>query len=136
MRNNVNANFGQRLSLVEQLDDAGGYFLLPRLAGQALNNVAPRGLQDVTATGVGASSITNPANLAAIPFMSPRVMGEAANAAGVAARKIQPAVDLVSGPLNSAQQALAPFRSEIQGAAMGSRQVGQAARVAEEDQLS
>jgi hypothetical protein len=28
MRNNVNANFGQRLSLVEQLDDAGGYFLL------------------------------------------------------------------------------------------------------------
>ena len=136
MRNNVNANFGQRLSLVEQLDDASGYFLLPRLAGQALNNVAPRGLQGVTATGVGASSITNPANLAAIPFMSPRVMGEAANAAGVAARKVQPAVDLLAGPLNSAQQALAPFRSEIQGAAMGSRQVGQAARVAEEDQLS
>ena len=89
----------------------------------------------MTATGVGASGITNPANAALIPLMSPRVMGEAANAAGVVARKIQPAVDLVARPLNSAQQALAPFRSELQGAAMGSRQVGQAARVAEEDQL-
>lgn len=136
MRNNVNANFGQRLSLVEKLDDAGDYFLIPRLAGQSLNNIAPRGLQALGATGVAGSGLTNPASLAMLPFMSPRLMGEAANAAGVASKKMQPAVDAISSPFNYAQRALAPYQSQIQGAAMGSRMAGQTVRAGEEDQLT
>ena len=136
MRNNVNANFGQRLSLVEKLESAGDYFLLPRLAGQSLNNIAPRGLQGAAATGAGVSGVLNPANLAALPFMSPRIMGEAANAAGRATGQMQPAMDAVAAPLNYAQRALAPYQSQIQGAAMGSRMTGQTVRASEEDQLT
>ena len=51
MRNNVNANFGNRLKLVEKLEEAGDYYLLPRIAGQSLNSYTPRGLQAAAATG-------------------------------------------------------------------------------------
>lgn len=136
MRNNVNANFGQRLSLVQKLEAAGDYFLLPRLAGQSLNNIAPRGLQGAAATGAGVSGVLNPANLAALPFMSPRIMGEAANAAGRVSGKMQPLMDAVASPLNFAQKALQPYQSQIQGAAMGSRMAGQTVRAGEEDQLT
>jgi len=136
MRNNVNANFGQRLSLVEKLESAGDYFLLPRLAGQSLNNIVPRGLQALGATGAVGAGLTTPANLAVLPLMSPRLVGETANAAGVASQKMQPAMDAISAPFNYAQQALSPYAAQVQGAAMGSRMTGQTARAAEEDQLS
>jgi len=93
MRNNVNANFGNRLKLVERLEEAGDYFLLPRIAGQALNSPTPRGLQAVTATGTGITGMTNPGTLAALPMFSPRVMGEVSRVAGMARGQLDRAFD-------------------------------------------
>jgi len=84
MRNNVNANFGQRLKLVEKLENAGDYFLLPRIAGQNLSSMAPRGLAgQVSAAGTALGGVaTSPGTLAALPLFSPRLVGEASRAAG------------------------------------------------------
>ena len=93
MRNNVNANFGNRLKLVERLEEAGDYFLLPRIAGQALNSPTPRGLQAVTATGTGITGMTNPGTLAALPMFSPRTMGEVSRVAGMTRGQLDRAFD-------------------------------------------
>jgi len=82
MRNNVNTNYGNRLDLAKELETKGGKDLLPAIAGQALNSATPRGLQGVAATGTGLYGMTNPAFLAALPFQSPRLMGEASYALG------------------------------------------------------
>jgi hypothetical protein len=126
MRNNVNANFGSRLKLVEQLEKADDYFLLPRLAGQAMNTWTPRGLQAVGATGVGASAVTgmSPGAAAMLPMMSPRLVGEGALAAGQAARMAEP----VTNYLSKAQQALAPYSPQIHNAATAGRAIGQTTR--------
>ncbi len=93
MRNNVNANFGNRLKLVERLEEAGDYFLLPRIAGQALSSPTPRGLQAVTATGTGITGMTNPGTLAALPMFSPRAMGEVSRVAGMTRGQLDRAFD-------------------------------------------
>lgn len=82
MRNNVNTNYGKRAELGQTLVDSGAGTLMPTLAGQALNKWTPRGLQALGAQGTAISSFANPAFLGALPFMSPRVMGEAAYYAG------------------------------------------------------
>jgi len=83
MRNNVNTNYGNRLNILKDLDPD----LLPQLAGQALSSKTPRGLQAATAgTIVAVSPFTNFGALAALPFTSPRLMGEAALKAGQAQR--------------------------------------------------
>lgn len=132
MRNNVNANFGERLNLVNKLESAGDYYLLPRLAGQALNSYTPRGLQGLGATGVGVGGIANPSMLAALPAMSPRLVGEAAMAAGSVARKLDPIMQQVKTPFNYAQKALMPYAPQIQAGAMGSRLIGQTAGAGQE----
>ena len=83
MRNNVNANFGERLRGVGTLATEGGDDLLPGIAGQALNSWMPRGLQ---AAGVTLGSMANPSLLPLATLTSPRLMGEAAHAAGQGAR--------------------------------------------------
>lgn len=75
MRNNVNTNYGNRLDLAKKLEEKGAD-ILPAVAGQAASSWTPRGLQGLAATGAGISGITNPATLAALPFTSPRLMGE------------------------------------------------------------
>ena len=132
MRNNVNANFGSRLKLVQQLEKADDYFLLPRLAGQAMNTWTPRGLQAVGATGVSATALSgmSPGAAAMLPLMSPRIVGEGALAAGQAARMAQPAVNYLS----KAQQALAPYSPQIHNAATAGRAIGQTTR--QEPQLT
>lgn len=75
MRNNVNTNYGNRLGLAKTLEENGAD-ILPAVAGQAASSWTPRGLQGLAATGAGISGITNPATLAALPFTSPRLMGE------------------------------------------------------------
>jgi hypothetical protein len=83
MRNNVNTNYGHRMRLVDEM--AKYQPELPNaLAGAALNSLAPRGLQSVTATGTGAAGFyaQNPMAIAALPMFSPRLMGEAAYASG------------------------------------------------------
>lgn len=93
MRNNVNANFGQRERLVDEL--AMHEPNLPAaLAGQTLATLAPRGLARLGITEglqLGAAYL-NPSTLAALPLQSPRLMGEAAYAAGRVGRAVERAL--------------------------------------------
>lgn len=82
MRNNVNTNFSNRQELAQRLVDSGAKDLFPSIAGQSMNSVTPRGLQGVAATGAGIAGMSNPLLLAALPFQSPRLMGEAAYGLG------------------------------------------------------
>jgi hypothetical protein len=89
MRNNVNTNYGQRMNLAAQLQSAGGRQMMPALAGQALSELAPRGIQRATAPigGIGLFSTGGlPAVAGGALVSSPRVVGEAAYGAGVGAR--------------------------------------------------
>jgi hypothetical protein len=89
MRNNVQTNYGQRLNLAKQLEEAGGQQLMPALAGQALSELTPRGLQRAASipTSLGAFSVGGlPAALAYGAVSSPRLMGGAAYGAGATAR--------------------------------------------------
>lgn len=85
-RNNANTNYGQRSVLAQALANQGGADVMPAIAGQALNSWTPRGLQALGATGVGGYGLANPASLLALPAMSPRLVGEVANAAGNVSR--------------------------------------------------
>ena len=95
MRNNVNTNYGRRTRLMEDLTRYEPD-LRASLAGQAMSSPTPRGLQSLAATGTAISGIggatgvaaVNPMSLAALPFMSPRLMGEAAYATGTGTRLI------------------------------------------------
>lgn len=89
MRNNVNTNYGQRLRLAQELEAAGGRQLMPSLAGQALNQITPRGIQGATSipTSLGAFSLGGlPLTLAYGGVSSPRLVGEAAYGAGRVAK--------------------------------------------------
>lgn len=78
-RNNVNTNYGNRMKLAEELQQAGAPNLMTKLSGQALSSWTPRGLQGVTGGGTALYGLaSNPAALAALPLTSPRVIGEGA----------------------------------------------------------
>jgi len=82
-RNNVNTNYGQRVQLASELEQQGGREIMPALAGQSMSSTIPRNLAGQAASLGGLiSSFSNPAVLAAAPFMSPRLMGEAAYGLG------------------------------------------------------
>lgn len=88
MRNNVNTNYGQRMALMKELEQAGGREMMPALAGQALSDVAPRGIQRATAPlgAIGLASTGGiPAAVLGAMLSSPRVVGEASYLAGKAA---------------------------------------------------
>jgi hypothetical protein len=89
MRNNVQTNYGQRLNLAKELENVGGRQIMPALAGQALSDFTPRGLQRATSvpTSLGAFSVGGlPAAIAYGAVSSPKLMGGAAYGAGVGAR--------------------------------------------------
>lgn len=89
MRNNVNTNWGQRMNLAQQLEQAGGRQMMPALAGQALSNYAPRGLQGASSvpTALLAGSVLgSPVIPLSLATSSPRLMGEAAYGAGRVAK--------------------------------------------------
>lgn len=91
-RDGVNANFGQRAKLVDEL----GQFepdLAPTLAGQALNSWAPKGLARLAASPVvaGYAAMSNPVNLLMLGMASPRLMGLATAGAGHVARGLDAA---------------------------------------------
>jgi hypothetical protein len=90
MRNDVNTNYGNRVNYAEMLEQASGKPIMSQLAGQSLSSVTPRGLQKLlpSATGGTAFALSNPYLLAALPFQSPRLMGEATILAGQASRPI------------------------------------------------
>lgn len=94
LRNDVNANFGKRGELADLLVNAGAVNLLTKLAGQSLSAWAPRGMGKLVAGGAGILglgghlSVPVAAGLAA--GSSPRLMGEAAHAAGQVSRVAAP----------------------------------------------
>ena len=91
LRNNVNTNFGQRAALVGQLEEASGKPLKAAIAGQSASSIAPRGVQGLGATGnitAAAVSGLSPWQIPLLAMQSPRVVGEAAVAAGSGVRKL------------------------------------------------
>ncbi len=98
MRNNANTNYGRRLVLGEMLQEAGADTLMSKLAGQALEPIAPRGLGRVVAGGAALGGMAvDPTLFGAMAVQSPRVMGEAAYGAGrlaEAARRLPPSTGL------------------------------------------
>jgi len=83
MRNNVQTNYGNRLSLAKTLEGQGGVELMPALSGQALNSWTPRSLSGQIGAGATAlSAASNPLTLAALPLQSPRLVGQLAYGAG------------------------------------------------------
>jgi hypothetical protein len=107
-RNNVNTNYGQRQALAQQLVEGGGNELMPALAGQAMNSWTPRGLAGQGgAVGAALAAFSNPYTAAALPFTSPRLMGEATYGAG----RIGAGVNALTQPV---QNALAPTIANAQ----------------------
>ncbi len=82
MRNNVNTNYGRHIELGDMLEQAGAKNLMAKLAGQSLNHWFPRGLGKLEAAGAAIGAFSHPMAAAALPFMSPRLMGEAAHFTG------------------------------------------------------
>ena len=89
MRDNVNTNFGARVKLGKELEEQGGNLMMPGIAGQALQSIVPRGIQQATAiptSGVSYLAGGAPAAIASALASSPRLMGEAAFITGVGGR--------------------------------------------------
>ena len=115
MRNNVNTNYGQRLELAKQLEAMGGNEMMPALAGQAMNEFTPRGLQRATAGPEAflAYSAGGPLLAAAdLAASSPRLVGEAAYKYGQMANALNKAKQPVSNitkqlPMTAQQAKLA-----------------------------
>jgi hypothetical protein len=112
MRNNVNTNYGQRLELAKQLETMGGNELMPALAGQALNQFTPRGLQRGAspATAYLAYGAGGPIGAAVdLAASSPRLVGEAAYKYGQMVNALnqakQPVANLTGKIPMTAQQA-------------------------------
>lgn len=100
-RNNANTSYEYRKQLADILKSESGVDLMPALSGQALNSIAPRGIQKVLPSFTAGSGITGamalgPAGLlplATLPLQSPRVVGEAVYKAGQMSR---PVMDLAN----------------------------------------
>jgi len=87
-RNNVSTNYGQRLSLAQQLEQEGGKPFINALSGQAMNSSTARGLAGTVENASTLAGLVNPAFWAAIPFQTPRLVGEALYAGGRGAKAI------------------------------------------------
>ena len=81
MRNNVQTNYGQRLKLAQELEAQGGQQMMPALAGQAMADWTPRGIQRAAAlpSALMSGGLT-------LPLQSPRLIGETAYGAGATTR--------------------------------------------------
>jgi len=103
MRDNVNTNFGMRTRVGRQLEEQGGNLMMPGLAGQSLQSLAPRGIQGATAIGqTGLAGMVGgvPAALMSALASSPRVAGESAFITGLGARGLDVARQQVPSLLN------------------------------------
>lgn len=108
LRNNVQTNYGARTAAMEELERQGGRELMPALAGQALNQWTPRGMQRAASSVMsGGLAMTGnvPAALGIAAASSPRIMGETAYAAGQASRYMSPLEQLLyrSSPVIGSQ---------------------------------
>jgi hypothetical protein len=111
-RNNVNTNYGNRLDLAKQLEMEGGRPFISALSGQALSSPVARGAVGGGLEGAALLSAlanpTSPYTLAAIPFQTPRLVGEGLYAGGRVGRKLSDFADVTGlNPRNA--NALADF---------------------------
>jgi len=75
-----------RQDLISKLEAEGGVSLAPTIAGQSLSEITPSGLGKLGwGLGAGAALMGSPKAMLALPFTSPRLMGEAFYGAGRAA---------------------------------------------------
>lgn len=128
-RNNVQTNYGNRLRLAQELENAGAGELLPSVAGQSLSSIRPRSLTGSMA-GLGALGQAyyqglNPLTIPAVLASSPRLVGETAHAMG---RIGEPAA--ITG-----RWAMALGRAATEGGrGLTSQQLGRLARILQEQQ--
>jgi len=93
-RNNVNTNYGNRLDLAKQLEAEGGRPFINALSGQALSSPTARGLAGGVEGMTALGALANPYTLAAIPFQTPRLVGEGLYAGGRAAKGLSNVADV------------------------------------------
>ena len=93
-RNNVNTNYGNRLDLAKQLEMEGGRPFISALSGQALSSPTARGLAGGVEGMTALGAFANPYTLAAIPFQTPRVVGEGLYYGGRAAKGLSNVADV------------------------------------------
>ena len=90
MRNNVNTNYGSRKGNVKKLESAGADHIMPKLAGQAMSSLTPRGLSQIMAQGglLGAAYLHDPTLIGGLLATSPRAVGELTHLLGRMKRKV------------------------------------------------
>lgn len=105
MRNNANTNYGQRTATANTLEQLGGESMMPSLAGQALSEWTPRGIQGALTLPAGVSAF----ELGSYPLLagyaavsSPRLVGETAYAAGQGVRLANQASQYIPAPVRAA----------------------------------
>ena len=87
-RNNVSTNYGQRLNLAQQLEQEGGRPFINALSGQAMNSPTARGLAGTAENFSTLGGFLHPGLWAALPFQTPRIVGESLYAGGRGAKAI------------------------------------------------
>ena len=87
-RNNVSTNYGQRLNLAQQLEQEGGKPFINALSGQAMNSPTARGLAGTAENFSTLGGFLHPGLWAALPFQTPRIVGESLYAGGKGAKAI------------------------------------------------
>ena len=87
-RNNVSTNYGQRLNLAQQLEQEGGRPFINALSGQAMNSPTARGLAGTAENFSTLGGFLHPGLWAALPFQTPRLVGEGLYAGGRAAKAV------------------------------------------------
>lgn len=119
MRDNVNTSFGYRKELAQKLVDAGAETLPYAVAGQEMSTIVPRGLPgklmsagiglgaggSAAAHAAGFGAAVSPWALAALPAMSPALMGGASYGVGLGGRVIgRPNLGLGAAEIGRATQ--------------------------------
>ncbi|MDP1702577.1 MAG: hypothetical protein Q8L53_16690 [Aestuariivirga sp.] len=88
LRDNANTNYGSRVDNVKKLQATGAApNIMPKLAGQSLKSMAPRGLSKLATTGLLGGAMFQPQLLGLLPFTSPRLVGELTHLLGRAKPK-------------------------------------------------
>ncbi len=83
LRDNANTNYGSRVDNLKKLEATGAApNMMPKLAGQSLKSLTPRGLSKLATTGLLGGAFFNPQLLGLLPLTSPRLVGEAAHLLG------------------------------------------------------
>lgn len=112
MRNNVNTNYGNRLGLLNKLYNAEQ--IKDKIAGQFMKDVLPKGIQKLSATGLGGIGLYlhSPTALGLAAASSPRLVGEATYKAGQLAAKAKPISKIIS---ELQKRGVIPYVSTMKG---------------------